>query len=362
MDFLDRIGQLNIPTGLQGSQGPAGSNGAGWTSGAGNPISAPAADIKYYLNTTSGQIFEWNGSLPWVSVITTIKGTNGNVWFTGVVNPNTITVAGAVVNDFFLDTVLGNIYKLIGVSWVLQLTIKGTPGTNGVNGTGLLGSAYSIASVTQSTSGNVVFAGFEIAVNGLQAFPTLGSVVKVTGVFKSNYSLAALGGATGGEIYFSPRIINQNTSAIYDVAVDSIDSNTTSPLNTAKRMLGINAVDSNSTHGYTATAGSGFEYANSGLPNVFISGGGFNIFPFAHTKYVLTAIRASATSVIVSVDWTTTTRYGTYTGFYAPSFTNTLGFSASDGIAFNVQATVTVPANNPIVIDPIYHIVEKSIL
>lgn len=359
MDFLDRIGQLNIPTGLQGPQGPAGTNGAGWSSGSTNPTTAPPANIKFYLQTTSGQIFEWNGTA-WVSSITTIKGTNGNVWFTGVVNPNTITVAGAVVNDFFLDTVLGNIYKLIGVSWVLQLNIKGTNGAAGVNGTGLLGSAYSIASVTQSTSGNVVFAGFEIAVNGLQAFPTLGSVVKVTGVFKSNYSLAALGGATNGEIYFSPRIINQNTSTIYDVTVDSIDSNTTSPLNSAKIMLGVNAVNSNATHGYTAS--DGFEYANSGLPNVYISGGGFNIFPFAHTKYVLTAIRVSATSVIVSVDWTTTTRYGTYTGFYAPSFTNTLDFSASGGIAFNVQATVTVPANNPIVIDPIYHIVEKSIL
>ena len=134
MDFLDRIGQLNIPTGLQGTQGPAGSNGAGWSSGAGNPRSAPPADIKYYLNTTSGQIFEWNGSA-WVSVVTTIKGTNGNVWFTGIVDPNTITVAGAVVNDFFLDTVLGNVYKLVGVNWVLQLTIKGTNGTNGTNGT-----------------------------------------------------------------------------------------------------------------------------------------------------------------------------------------------------------------------------------
>jgi hypothetical protein len=133
MDFLDRIGQLNIPTGLQGSQGPAGTNGAGWTSQAGNPRTAPPADIKYYLNTTNGRIFEWDGS-NWVTAVTTIFGTNGNVWFSGVVNPNTITVAGAVVNDFFLDTVLGDIYKLVGVSWVLQLTIKGTNGTNGTNG------------------------------------------------------------------------------------------------------------------------------------------------------------------------------------------------------------------------------------
>jgi hypothetical protein len=133
MDFLDRIGQLNIPTGLQGSQGPAGSNGAGWTSGAGNPISAPAADIKYYLNTTSGQIFEWNGSLPWDPVGTTIKGTNGNVWFSGLVPP--LIVPGAVANDYYLDTALGDIYKLVGVNWVFQLRIKGTNGIPGTNGT-----------------------------------------------------------------------------------------------------------------------------------------------------------------------------------------------------------------------------------
>lgn len=360
MDFLNRIGQLNIPNGLAGPPGAAGINGAGWNSGSGAPSGAPPTDIKFYLDITTGEVSEWNGS-SWVQIIQTIFGTNGNVWFDGAGAPGVIS--GAVINDFYLDTTNGVIYQYDGVTWGSPiLTIQGTPGTNGVNGTGLLGSAYSIASVTQTTTGNVVFAGFEIAVNGLQAFPTLGSVVKVTGVFKSNYSLTALGGATSGQIYFTPRIINQNTSAIYDILVDSIDQNTTSPLNSAKQMLGVNAVNSNSTHGYSATSGSGFEYSNSGLPNVALSGGGFNIFPFAHTKYVLTAIRASATSVIVSVDWTTTTRYGSYTGFYSPSFINTLDFSSSGGIAFNVQAYVDVPVNNPIVIDPIYHIVEKSIL
>ena len=359
MDFLDRIGQLNIPTGLQGSQGPAGSNGAGWTSGSSNPTTAPPASIKYFLQTTSGQIFEWNGT-SWASVITTIKGTNGNVWFSGLVPP--VTVPGAVANDYYLDTVAGSIYKLVGVNWALQLTIKGTNGTPGINGTGLLGSAYSIGNVVRTTSGNSTFTGYEIAVNGLQAFPTLGSVVRATGVFKSQYGPSSNQGLLTGAIFFSPRIINQNTSTIYDVAVDSIDSNVTSPLNADKRMLGVSVVNSNPTHGYTATAGSGFEYANSGLTNVAVNIGGDNVFPFAHTKYVLTAIRVSATSVIVSVDWTTTTRYGTYTGFYAPTFINTLDFSSSGGIAFNVQATVTVPSGNQVAIFPIYHIVEKSIL
>jgi hypothetical protein len=132
MDFLDRIGQLNIPTGLQGTQGPAGTNGAGWTSGITDPTTAPPASIKFYLNTVSGQIFEWNGTA-WVSSITTIKGTNGNVWFSGLVPP--LIVPGAVANDYYLDTVLGDVYKLVGVNWVFQLRIKGTNGIPGINGT-----------------------------------------------------------------------------------------------------------------------------------------------------------------------------------------------------------------------------------
>lgn len=354
---LERLGKLEIPNGLAGAAGPAGANGAGWASGAGDPVGAPPADIIFWLNTTSGELFKYvSGS--WVSQVASIFGTDGNLWLTGTAVPTAPTAEG----NFYYRTTTGDIYQFTSGSWGGVISnIKGANGTNGVNGTGLLGSAYSIASVTSSVTGNVTFTGFEITVNGQNAFPTLGSVVKITAAFKSNYSLTALGGATNGKIYFTPRIINLNTPTIYDIAPDSIDTNSTLPLGT-KIMLGVNAVNDNATHGLAAPFGSGYEYANSGLPNTPLSGGGFNVFPFAHTKYVVTAIRSSATSVIVSVDWTTTTRYGTYTGFYAPTFSNTLDFSSSGGIAFNVQAYVDVPANNPIVIDPVYQIVEKSIL
>lgn len=362
---LDRLGKLEIPNGIAGAAGPAGANGAGWESGGGPPLGPPTADVLFYLNTVSGELSKWNSStLSWDSVVASIFGADGSQWITGTGVPTSTSYpAGTLYLDVGGSSpTKGNIYEYNGVSWGASIgNIKGQDGTNGVNGTGLLGSAYSIAPVTSNSSGNVVFPGFEITVNGQNAFPTLGSVVKITAAFKSVFSPNSLTGQTNGKVYFSPRIINVNTSAIYDITPDSIDTDTTGSLGT-KIMLGVNTVNDNATHGLAAPFGSGYEYSNSGLPNVAKSVLGINLFPIAHTKYVVTAIRSSATAVIVSVDWTTTTRYGTYTGFYAPAFTNSLDFSSSGGIAFNVQATVDVPLSTAISIDPVYQIVEKSIL
>lgn len=356
---LERLGKLEIPNGIAGAAGPAGANGAGWASGLGPPSGPPTAEVLFYLNTASGELLKWNSStLAWQTIVPSIFGTPGAQWLSGFGAPTNPSTNGY----FYLDTSNGDIYQYSGGSWgVPLLNIEGTPGTNGVNGTGLLGSAYSIAPVTSTSSGNVVFPGFEITVNGQNAFPTLGSVVKITAAFKSVFSPGSITGQLNGQVYFTPRIINLNTPAIYDITPDSIDTDTTGSLG-SKIMLGVNAVNDNATHGLAAPFGSGYEYSNSGLPNVAKSVLGVNLFPIAHTKYVVTAIRSSATAVIVSVDWTTTTRYGTYTGFYAPAFTNSLDFSSSGGIAFNVQAFVNVPVSTGISIDPVYQIVEKSIL
>jgi hypothetical protein len=356
MDFLDRIGQLNIPTGLQGSQGPAGTNGAGWTFGSTNPTTAPPASILFYLQTTSGQIFEWNGTA-WVSIISTIKGTNGNVWFSGLVPP--VTVPGAVANDYYLDTVLGNIYKLVGVNWVLQLNIKGQNGAPGVNGTGLLGSSVNVAGQVFTVSTSPFNLNSTITFNGQQAFPTVGSVVRSTFFVKAKYNNTSLNSrATGAEIYYIPRVVNVTTSVSFDPNTPAIDQNTSID---DRIMYGPSAIDFNYTHGRDAEIGTYIGISNSGLPVAGTSPS--KQYPHAYTKIVTTLIRVGANTIRGSVEYITTTRYATYTANYEPTFGSfALDFSASGGISIEQIGSVVVPTGYPVSIEPIYHIVEKSIL
>jgi hypothetical protein len=354
MDFLDRIGQLNIPNGLAGPQGPAGSNGAGWTSGSTNPTTAPPASIKFYLNTVSGQIFEWNGTA-WVSSITTIKGTNGNVWFSGAVPP--VTVPGAVANDYYLDTVLGDVYKLVGVSWVLQLRIKGQNGAPGVNGTGLLASNVSIpVSVFSANSVSGVDLNCTLSFNGQQAFPTIGSVVKSTIFMSSSYSTSSVTPrASGGLIYMAPRVLNNTTGQFSDLLVPTRDADQ----NIDNKPLLPPSVDNNNyTHGRNSSG----DYSISGtqLPE---QGDPSRRFPSAHTKITTTLIRNGSSSVAASVEYTTTTRYATYTAVY-PTFISslTLGFGSSDTITIELRGTIFATSSYPVVVAPAYHIIEKSIL
>jgi hypothetical protein len=362
MDFLDRIGQLNIPTGLQGSQGPAGTNGAGWTSGAGNPISAPAADIKYYLNTVSGQIFEWNGSLPWDPVGTTIKGTNGNVWFTGVVNPNTITVAGAVVNDFFLDTVLGNIYKLVGVSWVLQLTIKGTPGTAGVNGTGLLDS-FGLNTVTYNPNAsyqplNALFTPSNAFFNAFDGFPTIGSVVRSTVFVKARYltSLTSITSPNNAELFIKPRIIGTPSFGPYDLNTNSVDQDS---IDLARKLNPPNAIVSQPILGQNADTSS-VGYARVEIPRRGTS----NNYPYVYIKITTTLRRNGATTLAAMVEYTTTSRYGTYTAVYDPSVAMTMTFSSTENIGIEYIGDILIPSDYTATcqVSVLSHFVEKIIL
>lgn len=357
MDFLNRIGQLNIPNGLAGPPGAAGINGAGWNSGSGAPSGAPPTDIKFYLNTTTGEVSEWNGS-NWVTIIPTIFGTNGNVWFDGAGAPGVIS--GAVANDYYLDTVTGDIYQYNGVTWGSPiLTIKGTNGAPGVNGTGLLDTTVNISAQTFTTSSSFNLNN-TVSFNGQQAFPTIGSVVKSTLFVKARYSTGTTANApTNAEIYYTPRLVNDTSSAFVDLNTPTIDQNNSIDF---KILYGPSAIYNNYTHGFSADPSS-FGISNSGLPFTGTSPGQL-AFPYAYTKIVTTLIRISATNVVGSVEYTTTTRYGTYTAVYQPTLsTLTLGFGSGDGISIEQLGSVVVPSSSfPIQISPIYHIAEKSIL
>ena len=132
MSCENRLGKLEIPNGLAGPPGTAGINGAGWSSGAGDPVGAPTAEVLFWLNTTSGELFKWNSStLVWDSSVASIFGTNGNLWLTGTAVPTAPTTEG----NFYYRTTTGDIYQYLSGSWGGVISnIKGTNGTNGTNG------------------------------------------------------------------------------------------------------------------------------------------------------------------------------------------------------------------------------------
>lgn len=355
MSCENRLGKLEIPNGLAGPPGTPGVNGAGWQSGSGVPRGTPPADILFYLNVDSGQLFKWNGTA-WISIVNSIYGTDGNVWLTGTLAPTTPTANG----NFYYRTTTGEIFQYNGVSWGSPIAnIQGQNGAPGINGTGLLAANSNIASQVFSTAGpNNINLNCTLSFNAQQAFPTLNSVVKSTLFVKSAYNntSATTRAPSTGQIYFVPRIVNDVTVGFADLDVVSIDKNTTLD---DKVLFPPSVINNNYLHGRTSSGD--YSVSNSGLPNEGTTPS--KQFPFAYTKIVSTFIRNSASSVIATVEYTTTTRYGTYTAIYQPSVLSlTLGFGPSDGISIEQLGTVIVPANYPIAVYPVYHIIEKSIL
>jgi hypothetical protein len=134
---LERLGKLEIPEGLAGAAGPAGANGAGWASGSGDPVGTPAADVLFWLNTTSGELFKWNSStLAWDPIVNSIFGTDGSQWITGTGVPTSNAYpAGTLYLDVGPSLTKGNIYEYDGSSWGSSIAnIQGQNGTNGTNG------------------------------------------------------------------------------------------------------------------------------------------------------------------------------------------------------------------------------------
>ena len=361
---LERLGKLEIPNGLAGAAGPAGANGAGWASGGGPPSGQPTSDVLFYLDINSGALFKWNSStLGWDTIVASIFGTDGSQWITGTGIPTSTSYpAGTLYLDVGSSSpTKGNIYEYDGVSWGASTgNIKGQDGTNGVNGTGLLGSSVNVSTQTFTTPSSFNLNN-TVAFNGLIAFPTIGSVVKSTIFLKARYSTGISANApTDAAIYYTPRLINSNSTAYSDLNTPSIDQNGSAI--DFKILYGPSAINNNYTHGKLADP-STYGVSNSGLPYTGTSPGQL-AFPYAYTKIVTTLVRVNSSNVVGSVEYTTTTRYGSYTAVYQPTLSSlTLGFGSGDGISIELLGSVDVSSPNfPIIITPIYHIVEKSIL
>jgi len=116
-----------------------GANGSQWFTGSGVPTTI-TNDGDFYLNADDGEVWEIvSGS--WQDTGTNIKGANGtsgtdgSVWYSGVVYP---PIGTFLPTDFFLDTTNGYVYQYDGTTWIYQLTIVGTgiAGSVWYNGSG----------------------------------------------------------------------------------------------------------------------------------------------------------------------------------------------------------------------------------
>lgn len=157
MSCGNRLGKLEIPNGLAGPPGTPGVNGAGWQSGSGVPRGTPPADILFYLNVDSGQLFKWNGTT-WVSIVNSIYGTDGGQWITGTGIPTSTSYpAGTLYLDVGVSSpTKGNIYQYSGVSWGASIgNIQGEDGDDGIDGTD--------SGTTLLTSYNIPFATYTSA-------------------------------------------------------------------------------------------------------------------------------------------------------------------------------------------------------
>lgn len=135
-------------TGSQGAQGSAGSigntgqNGADGLSGSrifggtGAPLSTIGATIDYYIDFNTGDLYA-KGTGAWI-VVSSLKGpggsdgTDGSEWFNGTGAP---APSLGAVNDFYINTNNGDLYKKAGGTWGVIANIKGPEGVFGNNGT-----------------------------------------------------------------------------------------------------------------------------------------------------------------------------------------------------------------------------------
>jgi Collagen triple helix repeat (20 copies) len=135
--------------GIQGVQGVKGDPGEKWFSGAANPTTVSGAIAgDWYLNTTSGDVFELVVST-W-TLRTNIKGptgatgstgstgsqgpqgTPGEKWFTAAGAPG--AVSGAINGDWYLNSTNGDYYELVSGTWTLRGNLRGPQGIQGIQG------------------------------------------------------------------------------------------------------------------------------------------------------------------------------------------------------------------------------------
>ena len=137
--YRKEAGAWVLRTNLQGPQGDAGVDGNRWHLASADPGSSTGNPGDYALNTTSGDVFSraaggWSaaGNLKGPTGAAGADGADGAEWFVSSGAPSgTVGDNG----DFCVDSTTGNFYKKVADVWVLQGSLKGTTGAQGIQGT-----------------------------------------------------------------------------------------------------------------------------------------------------------------------------------------------------------------------------------
>jgi len=177
-------GNLRGPQGTTGTAGANGAPGSVWFSGTTAPAGSLAGSIvgDWYLNTVTGDVYQKTGAAVWTlqgnvrgpQGTTGTTGVRGAIWFTGTVNPTSTVPASPLVNDMYLNTTTGQMWRCSVAgppnSWALQSgAIIGPQGPTGPAGApasslrmpGTLVSANALgAAIAASTYQAVAFAGY----------------------------------------------------------------------------------------------------------------------------------------------------------------------------------------------------------
>jgi hypothetical protein len=122
----------NTGTNIKGATGSNGTDGSVWYSGVVYPPVGTFLPTDFFLDTTNGYVYQYDGST-WIYQLTIVgTGIAGSVWFNGNGAPSTLEADG----DYYLDNLTGDVYQQVSGSWGSPIAnIKGANGTQGVNGT-----------------------------------------------------------------------------------------------------------------------------------------------------------------------------------------------------------------------------------
>ena len=139
--------------GQAGAKGQNGARGSKWFSDATEPNSSNVTTDKalgdYYLDTTNGKYYEYDGS-KWnekgtltggtgSGTATVVgqkgeKGEDGTKWHTGDGDPKALQIQNVKDGDLFLDNESGNYYEYDGATWNEKGSLKGIQGEVGPKG------------------------------------------------------------------------------------------------------------------------------------------------------------------------------------------------------------------------------------
>ena len=110
-------------------RGPAGANGMDartWHNGSADPDgSVPAGEGDYYLNNSSGEIFQLSGG-SWLSLIDLRGPADGATWYTGAADP---TTQPAALGDLYLNTTTATLFTLQTSGWTAIAQLGGGSGS-----------------------------------------------------------------------------------------------------------------------------------------------------------------------------------------------------------------------------------------